>query len=173
MKAIQNKNTILKLVAATLMAAFTLPIFMQAAYFMHIKHIEYKMEQALETKQLTTITLHVNEIVWAKKSKEIIYNNQLFDIKKITIKNNKAIITGLYDIAEKPVKEKAEALVKNQKTNSNKMAQNYFQIQLYVDDYTTDENVYYTVIHKIQSPLFSFFYTNALIEIQTPPPNNA
>jgi hypothetical protein len=133
--------------------------------------IEHKMEQTLETAQLTTITINSNNIVWAKKNKEIIYNNQLFDVKKILIKNNIATITGLYDTAEKKVKEKAEALVKDQKKNSNTVAQNYFQLQWFVEHSTADEQLFSTAYNKLPTPLYLIFYCNAFIEVQTPPPN--
>ncbi len=67
------------------------------------------MEEKLEQEKLQIITLDAASVIWLKKDKEILINGEPFDVKSITRKGNSIIVSGLYDVEEKKLKNQLEA----------------------------------------------------------------
>jgi hypothetical protein len=97
---LKNRKTILTIVALI----FLVGPFISTSYFIMKKQdLKTSFLNRFEKRTLHTIELNKNEIVWESKDKEIIIKNRLFDIKSITYRNNKAIVTGWYDNEEDDV----------------------------------------------------------------------
>ncbi len=67
------------------------------------QHVRHEMEESLEDDSMQTIVLPESELRWIKAGKEIIYKQQMFDIKSISIENGMATIKGLFDKKEKEI----------------------------------------------------------------------
>ncbi len=91
----------------SLLAGISLMPLLVAAWYCASQAIIYhQMETQLQGEHLETITLKTADITWIKKGKEILFGNQLFDVKKIATRGNETTVTGLYDHQEKILKEK-------------------------------------------------------------------
>jgi len=75
-------------------------------------HHHKEMEEALEKSLLHKVTIKTSEIIWIKKGREILYNDQYFDIKDAEEKGEYTVFTGLYDKVEKELKKTAGLLGK-------------------------------------------------------------
>jgi hypothetical protein len=80
-----------------------------------ISVIQNEMTQRLKKEPLLTLHIPANKIRWAKPGKELLYENRLFDVKKISINDdNTAVVTGLFDDDEKKL---ADHVAREQEQN--------------------------------------------------------
>lgn len=66
--------------------------------------VRHEMLEKLERQNLQTLKIPSDQVRWYKKNKEIIVNNQLFDVKDFNITNEVATFKGLYDTRETALK---------------------------------------------------------------------
>jgi hypothetical protein len=64
-----------------------------------------EMWEEAESKLLQTIEVDSATIHWTKRNRELILNNEYFDVVKMEYKNGKAILTGVFDKEEKELHE--------------------------------------------------------------------
>ena len=81
-----------------------------------------EMWREAESKLLQTIELDSATIHWTKKNRELILNNEYFDVVKIDYKEGKAILTGVFDKEETKMYE-AFALKQNKDANHGNSTQ--------------------------------------------------
>ena len=134
----------------------------------------YEMEEKLEQFHLETITVPANAIKWHKKSKEIIIDGRLFDVKSYTIKSNIAVFTGLFDEKETRIKQQLEKLHDQTQTNGAAQVCKYTALLLYCNDLHSyqNENLQTRILsakHFVRTEDF----TSAFISISSPPPRLA
>jgi hypothetical protein len=163
---LKNRKTILTIVALI----FLVGPFISTCYFI-IKKQELKINflNRFETRALHTIELNKNEIVWESNNKELIINNHLFDVKTITYKNNKAIVTGWYDNEEDDVNI---ALNNNNNHNQSKKEKNtipFFSYTFYeqiigfkIETWNYKESKKYCIINSSAN--------SVVLTITAPPP---
>jgi len=84
-------------------------------YFNRMLH-RMEMWREAESKLLQTIELDSATIHWTKKDRELIFNNEYFDVVKIGYKEGKAHITGVFDKKETKMHE---AFASKQKKDTN------------------------------------------------------
>jgi len=101
-------------------------LFMPLIYSVHfyINRMLHRMEmwREAESKLLQTIELDSATIHWTKKNRELILNNEYFDVVKIDYKEGKAILTGLFDKEETKM-HKAFSNKQNRDANSGNSTQ--------------------------------------------------
>jgi len=100
-----NKNAIV----VFLLCLVAMPLFFSIYALIEKKVIEHRMEERMEVENLQVITIDAASIIWLKKNKEILVNGEPFDIKEIACKGNKLIISGLFDVKEKELRNKIKA----------------------------------------------------------------
>ena len=59
-----------------------------------------KMEEKLESAQLQTVIIPVEQFRWYEENREIVVDGTMFDVKSIKREGNNYIVTGLFDEAE-------------------------------------------------------------------------
>jgi hypothetical protein len=89
-----------------LISLLSMPLIFRGYFYFAQIWIEHSMEEAMETKNLQTISIPTEEIVWVKKGKEMLIKNQLFDVKSYKKQGTLTIIKGLYDLKENELKNK-------------------------------------------------------------------
>lgn len=60
----------------------------------------YRMHQQIEAASLQTIVLDSATIQWKKKNRELLLNNEYFDVAHITYHRGKAYLRGVFDKRE-------------------------------------------------------------------------
>jgi hypothetical protein len=90
-------------------------LFMPVIYSLHfyLNRMQHRMEMWRETenKLLQTIEVDSATIHWTKKNRELIVNNEYFDVVSITYSNGKALLKGVFDKEETSMHE---AFTRNQ-----------------------------------------------------------
>ncbi len=129
------------------------------------------MKEQLEGNMVHSITLSNNEITWARKGKEIIVGDKLFDVKSISYKENgTVVITGLFDKEETAL---LQDLQKHQQENNSRDAKQLaqlFQLLLSLPEPLQDNNDCFTVAVNRQYILTTSSPLSAFRTIPTPPP---
>ena len=73
-------------------------------YFNRMLH-RMEMWEKAETKLLQTIELDSASIIWTKKNRELIVNNEYFDVVSISYHTGKALLKGIFDHEETKMHE--------------------------------------------------------------------
>ena len=108
------------LVILIAMTPLLLPAFLQGKKLW----AKYEMKEKLEQSRLHTISLCEGQFTWIKKNQEILVNQELFDVKEWTKKNNHYQFLGLFDKEETQIEKMIVASQNNQPVNSNKKINN-------------------------------------------------
>ena len=82
--------------------------------------VSYEMKEALEKSKLHTITTSANTFTWVKENKEILINNELFDVKEWSVENNQYRFTGLFDKEETEIAQLIISIERNKSLGGNK-----------------------------------------------------
>lgn len=78
-----------------------------------------EMYESMESAQLQTIVLDSASIVWKKEGRELLVNNEYFDVASIRYEHGKATISGVFDERETDMHEAfAKAQQQNNDNNS-------------------------------------------------------
>lgn len=79
-------------------------VLLPCIYCLYFQVNEYRiwqeMEEKLESAQLQTIIVPVNEFHWYDENREIIVDGMMFDVRSISRQNDRYIVTGLFDEEE-------------------------------------------------------------------------
>ena len=111
-----KKNTIL--IFLLLLAG--MPLLFPVYTLLEKKIIEHSMRERLELESLQVISIDAASVVWLKKDKEVLINGEPFDIKTITRKGDKFIISGLFDAREKVLKQQLQAYHHDEDASTSK-----------------------------------------------------
>ncbi len=147
-----------------------MPVILTVMFQVQRAIVRHRMEEALEKKQLVTITLKTDEVRWHKKGKEIIINGEFFDIKSFTISGTTINFTGLYDKQEKQLHKKLDETFGKKTHNKSilvaKLLLSVFEDEHYVYLFNARKNL------SSHNFFHSFHYSNHRADIITPPPQN-
>ncbi len=120
-----------------------------------------------ENKKLYSLEININELTWETKGKELIINNHLFDIKTISYKNNKAIITGWYDGDEDDI----NTAINNHNDNSKKEKNTYpFFSYIFCEPVTNFNIEHFAQIQNKKYYFKNIYPYEVAIQILAPPP---
>lgn len=88
------------------------------------------MEEQLEQKHLTTLTLPTAQLYWTKAGKELIFDGRYFDVKKIVSQNpSSTVVSGIYDQKETSLQHHINQVLNHKKnTDEKRTAQWCFSI---------------------------------------------
>lgn len=104
------KQIFTPLLLALLLLPMVTPVILQVQQL----YVQWQMLEALEEKELITVTVDAAHVQWIKKGKECIINGEMFDVKKSVEKNDQLILTGLFDKKEKQIKKRLAAQTQKQ-----------------------------------------------------------
>jgi hypothetical protein len=146
------------------------PLFISAYLQGKKLWVQHEMKEALEHSKLHSITLSIHEFTWVKKNKEILINQQLFDIKEWTVKNNQYHFRGLYDKEEMAIERQIIASQNNEPINSNKKIS---QLAFHIPTGSIPTELHYQH-SRICNKIFYIPLTSTLcvgyLSIEAPPP---
>jgi hypothetical protein len=156
--------------AFVLLAVVMLPLFTPAVLQTKQLLVQWQMQEALEKKELTTISIKTNTIQWVKKNKECLVNGEMFDVKRIQIVGDETLLTGLYDAEEKVIKQQ----IAKQSKQQNELGKNARLVKLLLQANTTITFIEYSFeqygIFTPYSPYSQLAYYFSFAESNTPPP---
>lgn len=157
--------------AFILLLALVLPMVTPLVLQIRQRYVQWEMLEALEKKELITITVPASNIHWVKKEKECVIDGEMFDVKRIEKQGNKLTLTGLFDEKEKQLKKQLLTHTKEQQKGKQSSLVVKLIMQIAVvnktevfDNNPAELSISYTSIYKnncFQSPFKS---------TATPPP---
>ncbi|WP_407525752.1 hypothetical protein PDL71_04160 [Lacibacter sp. MH-610] len=112
MKLLKHISTVL------LIALLLLPLVTPAILQVQQLYVQWEMREALEEKELITVTMDAVEVQWIHNGKECIINGEMFDVKEWAQKDHQLTLTGLFDKKEKEIIAGIAHQTKEQKKNS-------------------------------------------------------
>jgi hypothetical protein len=125
------KHIIFFAVLITLLLPLITPLILELKQV----YVQLEMKEALEEKELTTLTIPSKQIQWIKKGKECFINGEMFDVKNILTKGDDLILTGLFDTLEKAIEEHIRDLSKEQNSSKqNSAIVKLFSISAYISE---------------------------------------
>ncbi|MCX6234249.1 MAG: hypothetical protein NT175_05925 [Bacteroidetes bacterium] len=136
------------------------------------KEIRKEIRSRISKEDLTRICIPVNNktaIRWIKENKEFVYNQDLYDIVSIEVKNDAIVYYCINDIKEKQLIRDFEKLSKN-KVNAPRSKTQLNLNFLLVFFFQSSENSLYDVPKEFRFPDLFHFYTSAIKDILSPPP---
>ena len=164
------KQLLKKIVALAFLLAGFMPVIFTLLFLYKQQLIRHEMKEKLEEEMLHTIVVPVAEVQWVKYKKEIRFQDKMFDIKSITVKNGQYIFTGLYDDEETALNNYFEKNAEQKNARNNNILTSLFQLfqTVYPGD-STD-----TLIQKDNSGINGCIVLSNLPSptknIPTPPP---
>lgn len=79
-------------------------VLLPCIYCLYFQVNEYRiwqqMEEELESGQLQTIIVPVQNFHWHEENREIIVDGMMFDVKTISLEDDHYVVTGLFDEEE-------------------------------------------------------------------------
>jgi hypothetical protein len=162
---------LLKHIAAIVLTVLMLaPLVMPAFLQLQQTYVHWQMEEALEQKQLTTLSVSLHDIQWIEKGKECVIAGKLFDVKKMERNGDEMILTGLFDEKEKSIKDQISTISKKQNSSKQQVA----AVKLFSVCAVTSELVEVpepvSLIHNSCFPIFTQTYLTPSLSIVAPPP---
>ena len=106
--------------AFILLTGLLLPLVAPVVLQLQQRYVQWQMIEALEKKELVTITVDAVAVQWIRKGKECWINNDMFDIKHIAYSGGRLMLTGLFDKKEKQLKEQLQAQTNQQQQEHQK-----------------------------------------------------
>jgi hypothetical protein len=129
--------------------------------------IHQRMKQRLETRQLKTIVLPENAVVWIDKH-EISINGQMFDIDSKKLENGIYTFTGLYDDDETELIKQQQGTTEKDKQQNKLLAQFFKNLPVFCNQYDLSFNP------SLKSYSYMVLGSQNIVEpfqkIPTPPP---
>ncbi len=107
-----------KILSLLLLLLAAAPLIIFTTYTINQKIVQLQMQEALEQKNVQTITIAKNALQWVDAGKEIIVHGKLFDVKSYKSLGDKIILTGLFDSEETAIKNQVDKL--QQQKNKSK-----------------------------------------------------
>lgn len=104
---------------ALLLAILLLPLVTPSILQLQQLYVQWEMLEALEEKELITVTVDAGEVQWIHKGEECIINGEMFDVKEWEQKDHQLTLTGLFDKKEKEIKASIARQTKEQQKNNS------------------------------------------------------
>jgi len=92
------------------------------------KIVQWEMKESLEEKQLITIIIAEQDVVWEETGKECRINGRLFDVKEFEKINGQYRLKGLYDDLEKTIEEQLANMTKKQNEQQEKLIGKFLKL---------------------------------------------
>ena len=165
MKLLKHISTVL------LLALLLLPLVTSAVLQLQQLYVQWEMLEALEEKELITVTMHADEVEWIHKEKECIINGEMFDVKEWAQKDHQLTLTGLFDKKEKEIIAGIAHQTKEQQKNNSsgkwiKLMQLNAAAPFASADFSCLSFYNANLFHKYKSS----FYSSPFSGVTAPPP---
>lgn len=159
------------IIASLLLILISSPILLFVYFSTEQQFIRIQMKEALEHRQLQTITIVTNTVKWFKKDKEIIIGGRLFDIKSHEEKDGISIFTGLFDEKETAIKKKMEKLRHEQNDSTNTIvSQILSSVWCQPEDISSINDIRKPVHINAYVSYFKSDLLNSFLSAPSPPP---
>ena len=147
-----------------------MPVLFTLLFLYKQQLIRHEMKEKLEEEMLHTIVVHVAEVQWVKYKKEIRFQDKMFDVKSITVKNGHYIFTGLYDEEETALNNYFKKNTEQKNESGSQVLSTLFHLLQSVYSENPDEILVFKNISKAYRPLILHNISSPFINILTPPP---
>jgi hypothetical protein len=153
------------------LTALLLPLVTPVVLQLQQRYVQWEMMEALEKKELITITVSASAVQWVNKGKECMIDGEMFDVKRSRQQGDQLTLTGLYDEKEKQIKQQLVTQAKEQQKKENHSHAVKFLLQIAIVNKTA---AYDYKTEQLPSPYTSFFmsrhYQSPFKGTATPPP---
>lgn len=147
-----------------------MPVVFTLLFLYKQQLIRHEMKEKLEEEMLHTIIVPVAEVQWVKYKKEIRFQDKMFDIESITVKNGQYIFTGLYDDEETALNNYFKKNTEQKNESGYQVLSTLFQLLQSMYSENPDETLVFKNISKAYRPLILQNMSSPFINILTPPP---
>ena len=128
--------------------------------------------EKLETQNLETIRIAAIDLQWYEEGRELVYNDQLFDVESFHIQNDTLIIRGLTDTMETEIDVAVNKLVHNSDLDLliTTIGENIFDFTAFQPTYFNLDVLLDTFRQHYQDKPLNQDLTLVYSPVQTPPP---
>lgn len=161
-----------QIIALGLLLMVALPLFLSVGIFIKQKIVQHQRRQRFETEMLQTIRVSADKLYWVKPGKEILINDELFDVKSFTISGTDVLLTGFYDHKEDELVKHMVDLIHKKDNSHRPVDQAAVQFVFYptYNQYTvvSIQNTWRLI--KRQFPVYKEATASLAYPAPTPPP---
>jgi len=158
-----------KIATYSLLLIVSAPLYFAFSFELHQRSIQRKMKEELAEKMLQTITLNNAQFHWVREKREIVINDQLFDVKSYSFNDDgSVVITGLFDKEETSLVQTFQK--SQQRSGAEKQLAQFFQMQLSMPSPLTAMATSNTNINNFSFSYFAGNISSVYLGIITPPP---
>lgn len=134
------------------------------------KLVQWDMKEALEEKELLSIVIDEQEVVWEEDGEECRINGRLFDVKEFESVNGQYKLKGLYDDREKEIENQLADLAEKQKEQQGKLSGKLFKFN-YVRQEKPTILIRPIIFSQANLLIFSEnIYNSPFLKVFSPPP---
>ncbi|WP_156123537.1 hypothetical protein [Flavihumibacter sp. ZG627] len=130
------------------------------------------MEKKLQGAEIVTIKIKKGALVWYKKDKEIIIDDQLFDVLSIRADGDILLVNGLFDPKESKLQMKAIRLLDKEQKESGRSLSGIvkmFQIAAFLP--LDERDIEFEIIYrKSKLPTLTEAIEHCFMAVASPPP---
>jgi len=164
------RHLLRKIVVLGFLLAGFMPVLFTLLFLYKQQLVRHEMKEKLEEEMLHTIIVPVAEVQWVKYNKEIHFQDKMFDIESITVKNGQYIFTGLYDDDETALNNYFEKNTEQKNESGYQVLSTLFQLLQSMYSENPDATLVFKNISKAYRPLILHNISSPFINILTPPP---
>jgi hypothetical protein len=134
------------------------------------KIVKWEMKEALEEKELITISLDAKDVLWENEGKECRINGRLFDVKEFENINGKCRLKGLYDEREKEIEEQLAHMTKNNKNQQETLIGKWLKFSYVEQDIFTLSIKPFSLPRTKKPRISENIYHSPCLSVISPPP---
>ncbi len=163
----KTKNILILLLFVVMLVPLVTPVLLQ----LKIAMVQNEAEERMEKNHLQVLHIPLNDIVWTKKGRELLFNKRLFDVKEFSKTKTELILTGIYDDEETSLEKEMDGLWQEQQSKQGIILYKYFQVLAQIDLPQNISHAEKIITNKKNyHQKLSFYQKDIFIKIPTPPP---
>jgi hypothetical protein len=89
-----------KIVACMFLLMMAVPVFLSLKFILEESLILLEVDEKMETETLHSISIAKADVIWIRAGKEVLVNDEFFDVKRTELRNDSLILTGYFDTEE-------------------------------------------------------------------------
>jgi hypothetical protein len=132
-------------------------------------YVRHRLEERFEKEAAVSLVIPAGELVWVKPGREILVENQMFDIKAIRYEGGQALLTGIFDHQETRImhllKQQGDPVKKNLP-----LVQLFAWLQQFVAIGTTLSFLLWRQEGRVYPPFAPAHYISPILALVVPPP---
>ena len=159
-----------KFYATVLLITCCLPLLFLLFMKIQQNQAQKAMKEKMEGQVLLNVVIPQKDIVWVKKNKEILFQGRMFDIKTISLKDDRYHLTGLFDDKETELARQWQQEQSRQNEKGNVLVVAFIQL-FYFSSGSSQDIVQYSTVSSLPADT-TWPLSDRADLVLTPPPQS-